>query len=176
MNKADLRKLVLQKRKLLEEKEVLSSSDAVCDKFIGKYQDKALCVLAYSAIRNEIETAKILKYYDEVYLPVTEGDIISFYRYTGTLNDGKFGVGEPEKLNPLLKKPDVIIVPGVGFDRKRNRVGYGKGFYDGFLKYYHDVPKIAFAYDFQVVENIDDIYENDVKMNGIITDKEEFYE
>ena len=176
MNKADLRKSILKIRGSLDKEYVIKASDDVCEKFILRYPNKDLCVLAYSSIRNEINTEKILSYYEEVYLPVTEGDTISFYKYTGKLKEGKFGVGEPEQKIPLTKKPDVIIVPGVGFDKKFNRVGYGKGFYDGFLSNLSDVPKIAFAYDFQVVEKIDDVYSSDIKMNGIISDKDDFYE
>lgn len=176
MNKSDLRKLVIKSRERLTPEDVASASLSVCNKFIEKYSDKDLCVLAYSSIRNEIGTEMILDYYNEVYLPVTEGETISFYRYDGKLTKGKFGVGEPERTKPLSKKPDVIIVPGVGFDKHLNRAGYGKGFYDGFLKNCEGVPKIAFAYSFQIVENIDDVFDCDIKMDGIITDKEDFYE
>jgi len=65
----------------------------------------------------------------------------------------------------------LIIVPGVAFDLNLNRIGYGKGYYDRFLsKVSKNVPKIALAYDFQVLESISE-GENDIKMDMIITEK-----
>lgn len=173
MNKSELRKNILAKREKLDKTDADMKSNIICDKIFSLYPDRDLCILAYSSIKNEVDTKKILSYYNEIYLPSTEGDKISFYRYNGNFIKGRFGVKEPLKEKRLSKKPDVIIIPGVAFDKGKNRVGYGKGYYDGFLKDYYDVPKIALAYSFQVVDNIDGCYENDVKMDRIITDEDD---
>lgn len=173
MNKSDIRKQVLENRKALSCESVSEKSRIICDKLISLFPDKELCVLAYSPIKNEVDTDSIVSYYKEVYLPVTDKEEISFFRYNGKLTSGRFGVGEPERTVPLEKEPDLIIVPGVGFDKFKNRVGYGKGYYDRFLKMFPDVPKIALAYSFQIFEQIDDSYENDIKMDRIITDEDD---
>ncbi|MBQ7039762.1 MAG: 5-formyltetrahydrofolate cyclo-ligase [Clostridia bacterium] len=173
MNKSELRKLISDKRKSLDDEYIEINSKIICDKIISLYPDRNLCVLAYSSIRNEVETKQLLDYYKEVYLPVTDGDNMSFYRYEGELKEGNFGVGEPDKKNPLLKKPGLIIVPGVAFDKAKNRTGYGKGYYDSFLNKFSNVPKVALAFSFQITDCIDDVSINDVKMDRIITNEDD---
>ena len=65
---------------------------------------------------------------------------------------------------------DLIIVPGVAFDRQHNRLGRGKGFYDRLLSTL-DVPKIGICYDFQLKDQIP-AEPFDRKMDLIITEKE----
>ncbi|MBN1383957.1 MAG: 5-formyltetrahydrofolate cyclo-ligase [Elusimicrobia bacterium] len=65
---------------------------------------------------------------------------------------------------------DVVIVPGVVFDRKCNRVGWGKGYYDRFLRNIN-VTKIGLAHGFQVVNRIS-AKKNDVSMDFVVTEKE----
>lgn len=62
-----------------------------------------------------------------------------------------------------------MLVPGVAFDASGNRVGYGKGFYDRFLK---DVPRrgrFALAYRFQVLGSVPSL-ETDIKVGSIVTE------
>jgi 5-formyltetrahydrofolate cyclo-ligase len=54
-----------------------------------------------------------------------------------------------------LDEADCLIVPGVVFDKKNNRIGHGKGYYDRFLKRFgSQVLKIGLAFSFQVVSHI----------------------
>jgi 5-formyltetrahydrofolate cyclo-ligase len=74
----------------------------------------------------------------------------------------------PEKLN-------VVIVPLLAFDKKGNRVGYGKGFYDRFLvRCRKDVIKVGISF-FEATEKIDDIDEHDVPLTYCITPNEVYY-
>ena len=66
---------------------------------------------------------------------------------------------------------DLVIVPGIAFDRSGERIGYGMGFYDRFLKKIRkDTSSIGLAYEFQIVDDIPS-EETDVKVNKIITEK-----
>ena len=66
---------------------------------------------------------------------------------------GPYGVRQPSaRTGVSLSKLDVVVVPGVAFDRRGNRLGRGKGYYDRFLK---KLPKkthrIGLAFDFQIL-------------------------
>ena len=177
MNKSELRKKIKDLRQNQTEEYVLNASETICEKFISCFPDKSSVILAYSPIKNEVITRAVLEYYNEVYLPKTIGDELYFFKYNNKkLTKGKFGVLEPETKEPLEKIPDAIIVPGVAFDKKRNRIGYGKGYYDRFLKNFESVPKIAFAFSFQVTDFIFDYTEYDIKMNKILTERDDVYE
>jgi 5-formyltetrahydrofolate cyclo-ligase len=63
---------------------------------------------------------------------------------------------------------DVIIVPGIVFDKRKHRIGYGKGYYDDLLRS-TNAKKIALAYDFQIVDSIPND-EWDEKMDKVISD------
>ena len=74
------------------------------------------------------------------------------------------------------KKIDVIILPGLVFDKKGYRVGYGKGYYDKFIDSLEYKPKlVGLAYDEQIIDSIDDINRYDVKLDCVITDRKIYY-
>ena len=77
-----------------------------------------------------------------------------------------FKIKEPS-IYEIVFDVDVVIVPLVGCDKNLNRIGFGKGFYDRFLKD-KKAYKIGVCYDFQVVDNLT-VNEWDVKLNKIIT-------
>ncbi len=83
---------------------------------------------------------------------------------------GTFGVLEPKSSNPVdLKKIDVILVPGLVFDPRGYRVGYGKGFYDKLLSAKFPHNTIGLAYDQTIVPNLaHDAH--DVPVNWLITE------
>ena len=63
----------------------------------------------------------------------------------------------------------LMILPGLAFDFNGNRLGYGKGFYDRYLKKGNFI-KVGLAYDFQVVDKLE-VKEHDQKMDVIVTEK-----
>ena len=87
------------------------------------------------------------------------------------LNKGSFGILEPAGGSRILPQAiDLVIVPGVAFDKSGNRLGFGKGYYDKFLSKLEDgTPIIALAFDFQIVDGISSS-KNDVKVHKIITE------
>ncbi len=91
------------------------------------------------------------------------------------LEPGPFGILQPvkEKIKSIpIKLINLIIVPGIAFDKSGNRVGRGKGFYDRFLKSVPaNIPKIAFAFSCQIVEEVP-ITRNDIAVDKIITEDE----
>ena len=108
-----------------------------------------------------------------VFLPVVEGDEISFFLYTGELRKGSFGIPEPvssERVEPW--EIDLFVVPGVLFDLRGFRAGYGKGFYDKALSLRRKNSYIfALAWSFQVFREIPYEKEHDVFVDKIFTEK-----
>ena len=146
-------------------------------------------VFLYSSFRNEADTIEIIEYCfangKKVALPcsyMTNGTPKMEFYYINSRTDlvaGYKGILEPDRRKQHVVKaadlPDCIIVPGVAFDDKMNRIGYGAGFYDRFLNemgYTDSVMKpyrIGLCYEFQMGYDItpDD---GDVKMNIVVTE------
>jgi 5-formyltetrahydrofolate cyclo-ligase len=64
---------------------------------------------------------------------------------------------------------NVVFMPLLAFDKKGNRVGYGKGFYDNFLKQCHkDTIKVGLSF-FEAENQIEDLHDNDIPLNFCVT-------
>ena len=85
---------------------------------------------------------------------------------------GPFGVKEPDtkitkEVN--IKEIDLIIVPGLGFDREKNRLGRGAGFYDRFLSDIEtSTQKVGIAFDFQILSNLPTNLSLDQKVDVVV--------
>ena len=84
----------------------------------------------------------------------------------------KYGIPEPIKSE--IKIPNIILVPLLAYDKNKNRLGYGKGFYDKYLNQYFKMHKkilsIGIAFSFQRYHKLP-INEKDYKLDYIITEK-----
>ncbi len=138
--------------------------------------DAARVVLLYWSMADEVQTHDFVNrwYKDKVLLlPCVDGDDLVLRQYTGPeclVAGEQFGIGEPT--GPIWTDLDaiqIIIVPGVAFDRSGNRMGRGRGFYDRMLKSTVGALKIGIAYDFQMLDEIP-VEPHDVKMDRIITE------
>ena len=121
---------------------------------------QASCIALYHAIPGEVQTAGLIeKWYRKkrLLLPLIKGNDLQLLLYAGkeSLKTGVFGILEPSEDCEAVPESeiDLIIVPGVAFDRQHNRLGRGKGFYDRLLSTL-DVPKIGICYDFQLKDQI----------------------
>lgn len=90
-----------------------------------------------------------------VAVPKVYGDEMRFI-YLDDLSKverGYAGIPEPVADGPIADDPTaLILMPGLAFDSKGHRIGYGGGFYDRFLAKEPDHPTIALCYDFQIVD------------------------
>lgn len=137
----------------------------------------ASCIALYHALPGEVQTALFLeKWYREkqLLLPLVTCNDLRLLPYRGpeSVRAGAFGILEPVDTDNAIpeKEVDLIIVPGVAFDRRLNRLGRGKGFYDRLLGTVN-VPRIGICYDFQLREQIP-VESFDKKMDLVITEKE----
>lgn len=84
------------------------------------------------------------------------------------LKPGFHGILEPEGNDDMHIFPDLMLIPGIAFDEKCNRVGHGKGYYDRYLATIPDTAMIALSYDEQIVPEIPAAL-SDHRMDKIIT-------
>ena len=183
MKKTEIRKAVSVLRSSLDENSLNEMNEEILKRvtngkvfgIIGKRP-----VFIYASYNNEADTFKIARFFIEngniVAYPRVLGKNreMSFYRVNSTneLVKGYKNILEPlPKTNvDEMSKEAVIIVPMVAFDKKLNRVGYGGGFYDTYLINKPPYIKIGIAFEKQCF-NIDDVEENDIKMDYIVTEK-----
>ena len=80
---------------------------------------------------------------------------------------------DPQKTKEIdTREIDMVIVPALGFDRKRNRLGRGAGFYDRFLaKITPPTLKVGIAFECQIVENLPVNLALDQKVDLVVTEK-----
>lgn len=131
-------------------------------------------IMAYWSMDDEVHTHDfILKWLGEkrFVLPSVKGDELELREFTGLqemIVGSAFTILEPKKLyKEGLDKIDLIIVPGVAFDRQNNRLGRGKAYYDKLLKNTTGF-KIGVCFDFQMVDNVP-VTPADIKMDLVIT-------
>ncbi len=137
----------------------------------------AQTILLYWSMEDEVQTHDFVnRWYQQktLLLPCVDGDDLRLRQYTGPecLKEGEqFGIGEPTGPEYTdLNSVQMIIVPGVAFDRHNNRMGRGRGFYDRLLKSTPNAYKVGVAFNFQMVELVP-TEEFDVPMNAVITEK-----
>lgn len=175
ISKAELRKemSVLKKQYSVEVLGSMSISIlAQLEKNISFKEAKT--VMLYYSLKDEVRTHKFIEKWSKekrILLPVVDGDDIKVKEYTGgkQMVEGLLRVMEPDTDNFVEKLDDIdlIIVPGVAFDKNKNRMGRGKGYYDRFLSD-KNIYKIGICFPFQVVKIVPSD-ERDIVMDEIIT-------
>ena len=120
----------------------------------------ASCIALYHAIAGEVQTAGFIeKWYrkKKLLLPLIVGDDLRLLLYEGpeSLKPGPFGILEPKADGIEVPKNeiDLIIVPGVAFDKDKNRMGRGRGFYDRLLSTLN-APKVGICFGFQMIPQV----------------------
>ena len=173
--KSSIRKSVLEKRKKVN---IAQESNKIYQNFIkSKYYDKANSIMSYMNINTETETGSINKeILDDdktLLLPVLINNEIKVSKYTfeDTFKVGIFNIPEPSPFREYDKQwVDVLLVPGVAFSPKTgHRLGYGKGFFDRFLKDFKGT-KIGLCFEEQLVEDIP-FEPQDITMDALVTEK-----
>ncbi len=176
MNKNELRKINKEKRRSLLKETVIEKSKKASEFFLDSdIYKKAKVIMLYYPLGNETDTSDIFKKAQEdnktVVYPITD---VKTNELTAVIADnetkfskGGYSVFEPKSKNVVDKSLiDVVIVPGIAFDKSGYRVGFGKGCYDRFLENINAI-KIGFCYDFQITDKIL-VDEYDICMNYLI--------
>lgn len=186
LDKNIIRQQLLEKRSELGEAEVAELSRGIVDAVLTLEQwNRADEVLLYWPIRNEVDVRPLLKDAWEkgkkLFLPCcrrNEPGIMDFgvVRAEEDLLSGSFGIKEPCRSKCEFSdavSPDIIIVPGVGYDRHGHRIGFGGGYYDRFLSRPQKggFLSIGVCYSFQLLDGFP-VEPWDQAVQLICTDKE----
>ncbi|WP_336716743.1 5-formyltetrahydrofolate cyclo-ligase [Chryseobacterium mucoviscidosis] len=179
MLKAELRKKYMQKRKALSIDEAFLLSEKIFKNFIESFkpfQNQKIHIFIPIEKFREVNTQIFVSYFlsrkIRVFVPkIVDTRLISVEIFA----DSKFelnnwGISEPvsDEDSGILDF-DFVITPLLYCDRQGNRIGYGKGFYDGFFeKVSEETKKIGVNY-FNPEENIDDVWENDIPLDYLVT-------
>lgn len=179
-NKSELRKKYKQIRSSLEPDFRRAASNDICG-FVCALEEykKASVVFVYSSVYSEVSTQPIicdaLSHGKTVLLPVTDAATETMHaseiKSENDIVCGAYGIAEPKDKTAFdTEKIDLVIVPGLAFNKQGYRIGYGKGYYDKFLSQNGDIVKIGVAFSAQLCEeNFEAAF--DVRLDVIVTEK-----
>ena len=183
-DKAVIRKEMLEKRRALSKEECRMMSEMICRRFLetDEYRN-ADSILLYKAYNNEVDTDMIFEqaFADgkKVAYPlskIADGEpVMTFYVIDdiAQLQSGYMGILEPDiskQPEPFEGNADICITPGVAFDSKCHRIGYGKAFYDRYIRLNAPRTVIGLAYEIQMADDFRP-EDTDRTVDMVITDK-----
>ena len=178
MSKSAIRNRIKKMRRKQDPSTIIKKSSAIW-KFLLSLPEyrRAKTIAFYASIEKEGEVATLEMIEDsltqnkKVCLPKVVADRLKFFdvKSVKELKEGAFGILEPigDKIKP--EQIDMVVLPGIAFDATGNRIGFGRGYYDRFLKKVKNVSRIALAFDFQIVDKIPST-KPDVRVHKIITE------
>lgn len=177
LTKEEIRKQIREYKKSLSDEDIRSSSLSVTEKVVNLPAFlESEQVFVYIATNQEIRTEKIietaLSLGKKVAAPKCFGKDMEFFYFNNMteLLPGAFDILEPTDEMPAF--PDektLMLVPGMAFDLKLNRIGYGGGYYDRYFEKYRntDYFKLGLAHEFQVFDLLA-VENHDYKVDGLI--------
>ena len=139
---------------------------------------KVNCIFSFVSMGSEVETGDILKQAWQdgklVAVPKTERNrkmVFLKIESFSDLQEGNFGVMEPKAGEEMIPaENDLFLVPGALFDRKKNRIGYGGGYYDTYFEKYKGYRKIGIAFSEQITETDIPTAAYDIPLDDIVTE------
>jgi 5-formyltetrahydrofolate cyclo-ligase len=162
MDKKELRRQISKRKREMTESEIENASRVLAEKFVNSqvYRD-AKTIYGYMPYNQEVRTIPMMEQAlrdgKRVAVPKVYGDTMKFI-YMDDLSqveEGYYNIPEPIADGPVAEDPTaLVLMPGLAFDEKGNRMGYGGGFYDKFLAQEPDHPTVALCYAFQMVDHI----------------------
>lgn len=197
MDKSAVRKQITDKKNALTTSEVSAWSQALKEKFcaLPVYQ-KAECIYFYMNYNNEVQTVSMIeqalrdgkraavpimlfsgKSFNKKGEPKSDYMEFVYLKSMDECEPNFMGIPEPpaslienDPARIADEKEVLILMPGLGFDKSCNRIGYGGGFYDKYLSSHTDThfTKIALCFDFQIVDALP-VEPHDEKMDMVIS-------
>ena len=183
LEKDKIRKEILEKRNSLSTEEVEKKSDLIIEN-LGKFIKNAENIMIFMDMKNEVRITKLMELYPEksFFIPkITDSKNreMKINKYEeNELVLHKFGYYESSSSHFYNENIlDIVIVPAVVFDLEKNRIGFGGGYYDTFLKKIRGGNKkvlfIGICYDFQIIEKVP-AEEHDVVLDFVVSESRIF--
>ncbi|MCR5004180.1 MAG: 5-formyltetrahydrofolate cyclo-ligase [Bacteroidales bacterium] len=163
MDKEELRAAIRTAKKEGDKELMKAWSKACCDNILAdKDVLAAKVVMAFHPLPDEIDILPVLSALSGMGKTVLLPEVIGpremwarEYDDGKNMSKGYFNIFIPKgRVFLEVDKIDVVICPGIAFDREGHRLGRGKGFYDSFLKDVQNAVKIGIGYPFQLVEHV----------------------
>lgn len=175
--KNNLRQEIAKTKKEFTAEDLLIRSEEVFSvlEITGQFRD-AKNIFIYNSMADEVSTTAFIEKWKHekcFYLPVVKATGLVFRKLADNTGFERSNIGVDEPTGSDFtdyNKVDMIIVPGVAFDRKCNRLGRGKGYYDQFLPKLKAL-KVGVCFDFQLFDQVpaDD---RDIKMDMIVSEND----
>ena len=179
IKKDKIRKEILAKRNILSDKDINKKSDLII-KNLASYIENIQNIMIFMDMKTEVKITKLLELHPKKNFFISkitnsknrEMKINKYNKNELILH--KFGYYESSS-NDFYDEEilDVVIVPALAFDSKKNRIGFGGGYYDTFLekvkKKNNKVLFIGVCYDFQIIDNIP-TEKHDVTLDFVVSE------
>ena len=163
MDKKEIRAMIRTKKRAMTPEQIVSASRKLGELFrASELYQKAEAIYGYLPYNQEVRTVPMLEQAiadgKRVAVPKCYGDEMRFIWMDdlSAVAPGYANIPEPIADGPVADDPHaLVLMPGMAFDPKGHRIGYGGGFYDKFLAAEPDHPTLALCYDFQVLEKLE---------------------
>lgn len=171
--KQKIRNYIRQRKEVVSETDKSLDAQRVFDKIelLPEFEE-AQTILLYWSMPDELSTHNFIVKWSkrkQILLPVVKDDDMLIKSFSGKedLKRSTYGIWEPDSQKEYMSKIDLVIAPGIAFDKNKSRLGRGKGYYDRFF-INKRIVKIGVGFDFQLLESIP-VNQFDIKMDKIIT-------
>lgn len=175
MDKKQLRRMIRERKRAMTEAEIQSRSEALAQLlYASEAYRNAKTIYGYLPYNQEVRTVPMLEQAlrdgKRVAVPKVFGDEMKFL-YLQDLTQvakGYAGIPEPIADEPVAEdKTALVLMPGLAFDPKGHRIGYGGGFYDKFLAAEPNHPTLALCYEFQLLPKLE-TEEHDIPVDMVL--------
>lgn len=182
--KTAIRSRILEVRNAMTSEMVAEKSSQIIQKVLKTPEyEEAHNILLYADFNHEVMTRELFEnaifQKKRVYFPKCnpEDGTMEFYQVVSIkqLEHGYMGIFEPESDERYRfvyhkEEDSLVIVPGVAFDMNGYRIGYGKGYYDKYLKDKRQLTCMALSFSSQIVDEIPNDT-HDIKMDKVVTEE-----
>ena len=179
--KANFRSFFKNKRNKMTKIERKNKSELIAKKFLTKFlNDSYSTYFIYNSFSTEVETGdiiqKLLEAGKKVLIPKCNIDELSMkavvYNHTEKVTANIYGIAETESAVDCTEEIDIIVLPGITFDKNGTRIGFGKGYYDRFINSLANVPVlVGLCFEEQMCDEKLPFNEHDKKVDFIVTDQ-----